>query len=258
MDGADPDRWSAVAAGWAELWGGMAEPVWETIVDLSGIASGMSALDVGCGTGDFLAHLDPCGVSTAGIDPAPEMVEFARARVPRADVRLGEADELPWPDATFDLVTSINALQFASDTAQALAELARVTRPGGHIAVANWAEADRNDLDTIEEAVARAAGEEPLPGGDLRQPGGLEDVLAESSLDVVAAGVVEVAWAVDDDRGLVRGILLGESPESVRARTPIVVAAARPFRQSSGGYRLTNAFRYAIARVPAMPSSQGR
>lgn len=147
-------------------------------------------------------------------------------------------------------MTAFNALQFAGDPLDALAELVRVTVPGGHVAVANWAEGDRNDLDTVEAAVAAAAGEEPLPDGDLRQAGGLEQLLAGAGLAVVSAGLVEVPWEPPDDAALARGVLLGEDPATMSARTPTVLAAARRFRTPAGGYRLVNAFRYAAGRTP--------
>ncbi|MEO3930813.1 class I SAM-dependent methyltransferase [Micromonosporaceae bacterium B7E4] len=250
MDGADPDRWSAVAAGWAELWGGFAEPVWRVVVAASGIGPGSRVLDVGCGGGDLLGYLDRLGAVTAGVDPAPGMVALARSRVPAADLRVGDAERLPWPDHTFALVTSVNAVQFAEDTLDALAECVRVTRPGGLVAIANWAEGRHNDLDTVERAVADAAGEDLLPDGELRQPGGLERLLADGGLDVVAAGLVPVPWYAPDDDALVRGVLLGEDPETIAAIASTVRDAARPFRQPGGGYRLDNAFRYAVGRTP--------
>jgi SAM-dependent methyltransferase len=250
LDGADPDRWSAVAAGWAELWGGFAEPAWRAVAAASRLGPGARVLDVGCGAGDFLAFAARLGASPAGIDPAPGMVELARSRLPGADVRLGGAEHLPWPDGRFDLVVSFNALQFAADLPAALAELARVATPGGSVAVANWAEGDRNDLHTVEAAVAAADGEQPPPDGETRRPGGLERLLAGGGLQVVAAGLVEVPWQAPDDDTLVRGVLLGEDPATMAARAPTVVAAARPFRTPGRGYRLVNAFRYAVGRTP--------
>jgi SAM-dependent methyltransferase len=253
MDGGNPDRWSAVAEGWTDLWGGVAEPAWRAVADATGIGPGSRVLDVGCGGGDFLAFLDSVGATPAGVDPAPGMVRLAAARVPGADVRLGSTERLPWPDKGFDVVTSFNALQFADDTLDALAELSRVAVPGGLVAISNWAERERNDLDTIEAAVAGAAGEEPSPDGDLRQPGGLEELLADGGLDVVCAGLVEVPWEAPDDGMLVRGVLLGEDPAGMAAAAPTVLAAARPFSVAGGGYRLVNAFRYAVGRTSHRP-----
>ena len=250
MNGADPERWSAVATDWAHLWGALAEPVWNLMVDSTGVGPGSRVLDVGCGAGDLLAHLAPRGAFLAGIDPAPGMVAHSRSRLPDADIRLGTADRLPWPDRQFDLVTSVNALQFAADTRAALAELIRVTVSGGHVAISNWAEADRNDLDTIEEAVSRAFGEQPLPDGDLRQPGGLDTLLQDAGLTVIASGLLDVPWYAPDDDTLAHAVLLGESAATMAARASTAITAAQAFRTATGGYRLVNAFRYAIGRRP--------
>ena len=249
MNGADPGRWSAVAESWSQLWGAFAEPAWDAVLTAAAVDRGARVLDVGCGAGDLLAHLARRGIPAAGIDPAPGMVAYARSRVPGADLRVGTADHLPWPDAGFDLAVSVNALQFAEDTLAALGELIRVTVPAGHVAVANWAEADRNDLSVIEDAVARAADEEPLPDGELRLPGGLEELLHDGGLTLVAAGIVELPWRAADDDTLVRGVLLGEDPVTMAATAPTVIAAARPFRTPDGGYTLVNAFRYAVGRT---------
>ena len=251
MDGADAGGWSAVAEGWAELWGRFAEPAWAVVLDSVNLGPGARVLDVGCGSGDLLAHLDQRGFSTAGIDPAPGMVALARDRVPAADIRSGGVEELPWAVDTFDLVTAVNALQFADDTDHALAQLVRVTVPGGAVAVVNWAGSDLNDLDAIEADLAEATGEDPRPDGDLRMPGALERLLADGGLEIVSSGLVEVPWEASDDDALVRGVLLGEDPETLAEMAPVVIAAAKAFRVPAGGYHLVNHFRYAVGRKHA-------
>jgi SAM-dependent methyltransferase len=243
MDGADADDWSSVAEGWAELWGRFAEPVWQIAMTEAGIGPGSRLLDVGCGSGDFLAYAAKLGASTAGIDPAPGMVAIARAA--GVDARHGSTEHLPWSDGEFDVVTAFNALQFAEDPVVALTEFKRV---GRMVVVANWAEGTRNDVNTVEEAVALAAGEQLPPDGPLRQPGGLEELFAESGLDVLKAGLVEVPWRAPDEETLVRGVLLGEDAATMAERAPTVLTAARPFRAADGGYLLENAFRYAVGR----------
>ncbi|WP_411701188.1 class I SAM-dependent methyltransferase [Conyzicola sp.] len=249
MDGAEEDGWSAVAAEWSDLWAASAAPAHDALIAASGIRAGSRVLDVGCGSGEFLGTLERLGATGAGVDPAPGMVALARATAPLADIRVGGAESLPWPDGSFDVVVAINALQFAEDTVEALAEFRRVLVPGGLVAVANWAEGARNDLDAIEEAVAAADGEEAGPDGDLRVAGGLEEVLVESGLEVVTAGLVEVPWTAADDETLVRGVLLGADPETKRELAPAVLAAAARFR-SGDGYMLHNAYRFAVARRP--------
>lgn len=249
MDGAEEDGWSAVADVWAELWGDFADPARERIIEETGIGPGSRVLDVGCGSGEFLATLDRLGATPSGIDPAPAMIAIAQARLSTADIRLGSADDLPWSDGTFDVVTAFNALQFADDTIGALHEFARVTRPNGLIAVANWAEGDLNDLNVIEASVAMAAGEELRPDGDLRQAGGLEELFGEAGFDVLSSGLVEVYWEAPNDDALVRGVLMGEDADTIAETEATVIDAARPFRTETGGYRLVNFFRYAIGRA---------
>ncbi|WP_022885272.1 class I SAM-dependent methyltransferase [Glaciibacter superstes] len=258
MDGADEDGWSAVAGVWAELWGDFADPARQRVISETGIGPGSRVLDVGCGSGEFLGMLDRLGATPAGIDPAPAMIALARARLPTADIRLGSAEGMPWPAATFDVVTAFNALQFAEDTLDALHEFVRVTAPNGLVAVSNWAEGARNDLNVIETSVALAAGEELRPDGELRQAGGLEELFGDAGLDVISAGLVEVCWEAPNDEVLVRGVLMGEDPDTIAATAATVIDAARPFRIEGGGYRLVNAFRYAIGRTGPQATTPAR
>lgn len=250
MDGADAEGWSDAASGWSRYWGGFSQPARLAVLDAAGVRPGDRVLDVGCGSGEFLELLAARGIRAAGIDPAPEMIALARRHAPDAELVVGTAEALPWADAAFDLVTAFNALHFADDVDAALAEAVRTTRPGGAVAVANWAEGSRNELEVIEQAVADAVDETLPPDGELREPGGLERLLAEGGLVELRAGLVPLDWVARDDAALVAGILLGEDDETIEELRPVVVAAARPFREPGGAYRLRNAFRFAAGRRP--------
>ncbi|MCS5734127.1 class I SAM-dependent methyltransferase [Herbiconiux daphne] len=244
-----PDEtWSQIAGEWSALWGSFADPVRRVLMQATGVRAGIRVLDVGSGSGEFLEMLVYAGADATGADPAPGMVELARDRVADARVVLARAEALPWSDATFDVVVAVNSLQFAGDGLEALDELTRVLVPGGRLAVANWAEHAENEIDAVEAAVAGYWGETLAPDDDLRVAGGLERLL--TGLEIVDAGLVEAEWAAADDDTLVRGVLLGEDAATQADLTPVVVTAAQPFRTAEGGYRLRNAFRYAVGRVP--------
>ncbi|WP_327085472.1 class I SAM-dependent methyltransferase [Nonomuraea sp. NBC_01738] len=105
-----------------------------------GLPDGLGWLDVGCGTGALatavLAGAEPSRV--AGVDPSYGFVAGARAAIPRAGFAVGDARALPYADGRFDVVVSGLALNFVPDPARAVAECARVVRPGGTVAACVW------------------------------------------------------------------------------------------------------------------------
>jgi len=93
--------------------------------------SGKDILECGCGTGLILERLDRFARRAAGIDLSPGMLELARSR--GLEVKEGSVTDLPFEDATFDVTCSFKVLAHVPDIGRALAEMARVTRPGGVI-----------------------------------------------------------------------------------------------------------------------------
>lgn len=101
---------------------------------------GQKVLDVACGSGTaaLVAARRYCEVT--GIDFVPELIERARNRADasglEADFTVGDAQELPFPDDTFNVVLSVYGVQFAPDQEKAAREMLRVAKPGGKIALA--------------------------------------------------------------------------------------------------------------------------
>jgi SAM-dependent methyltransferase len=111
-------------------------------VERLGIAPGARVLDVACGTGNLTIPAARKGARVHGVDIAPNLLEQARARAAAehldASFDEGDAEQLAYPDAGFDVVMSMYGAMFAPRPALVAAELARVCRPGGLIAMANW------------------------------------------------------------------------------------------------------------------------
>ncbi|SBT39457.1 class I SAM-dependent methyltransferase [Micromonospora auratinigra] len=95
------------------------------------------ALDAACGTGRHAAWLAGRGHRVTGVDSSPEMLELARAKVPEADLRLGDLRTLPVPDGGFDLVVCGLAVNHVAELPVVLSEFARVLRPGGHLVLSD-------------------------------------------------------------------------------------------------------------------------
>jgi SAM-dependent methyltransferase len=114
----------------------------ETAVEAAGIASGQEALDVACGSGNATIPAALTGASVTGLDITPELLEAARENAARAGVEIdlveGDAEQLPFEDESFDAVVSVFGCMFAPDHRATAAELARVLRPGGRMAVCAW------------------------------------------------------------------------------------------------------------------------
>lgn len=108
--------------------------------DAAGVRAGMRVLDVGCGPGALAVVLaERVGEhNVAAIDPAPHFAAACRARIPGAEVREGVAESLPWDDGTFDAAMCSLVVAWMSDPDQGIAEMARVTKPGGTVAAAMW------------------------------------------------------------------------------------------------------------------------
>jgi ubiquinone/menaquinone biosynthesis C-methylase UbiE len=106
------------------------------------VPRGARLLDVACGSGQLALIAAREGVKSTGVDIAPNWLDRARARS-RAegleiDFREGDAEAIPFPDASFDVVATVSGSMFAPRPELVAAEMARVCRPGGVIAMVNW------------------------------------------------------------------------------------------------------------------------
>jgi SAM-dependent methyltransferase len=114
----------------------------ERLCEAADVRAGERVLDVACGNGiTALAAARRYGEVT-GIDYVPALIERARERAAadrmQVDFQVGDAEALPFPPASFDVVLSSVGVMFAPNQAKAAAELLRVCRPGGRIGLASW------------------------------------------------------------------------------------------------------------------------
>ena len=114
----------------------------EAFVSRLALTPGLAVLDVACGSGNLTIPAARTGAMVTGLDLVPSLLADAArwARQERLVVSLdeGNAETLPYADAQFDVVMSMFGIMFAARPDRVAAELARVTRPGGRVALANW------------------------------------------------------------------------------------------------------------------------
>jgi SAM-dependent methyltransferase len=111
-------------------------------VQAAQVGEGNTVLDVACGSGNATIPAAETGAKVTGLDLTPELLEAGRANATEAGVEIdwveGDAEQLPFPDGSFDAVISVFGCMFAPDQAKTAAEIARVMKPGGRMGVCAW------------------------------------------------------------------------------------------------------------------------
>jgi len=235
------------------------------LIRFARLGSGARVLDVGCGIGALTGALAAVvgADRVSGVDPSEPSVVACRTRVPGADVVVAPAEQLPYPDDTFDATFSQLVVNFMSDPEAGVREMTRVTRPGGTVAACVWDYA--GDMTLLrafwdaardvaparagvadEGVVMRLCGEGEL--GELWRRSGLDDV--RSGALTVTAGYdgFEDCWAPfpsglapsgafcrslsDDDRTRLHDAFrsrlgVGDDPFELTARAWVTTGVAR-------------------------------
>ncbi|HUK45129.1 MAG TPA: class I SAM-dependent methyltransferase [Gaiellaceae bacterium] len=256
------------ATRWGPLWGARPfdwalsedrqRPTYEAALERTGLEPGRRVLDIGSGAGAFLLLVAERGGEPHGIDASDALIEFARGRLPDADLRVGEMEDLPWEDQTFDLVTGFNSFFFANDIVAALREAGRVAKPGAPIVIQVWGAHERCDIEAMKQLARpflppRPPGAPPDP--DLSQPGALQALATQAGLrpesEFDATWVLEYPDAETLGRALVAvaGLVVLAGPERERELKTAIVDGLAAYRAPNGSYRLSNEFHYLIARA---------
>lgn len=184
------------AQAYGRFMGRYSEPLAAVFADWVGVRPGERALDVGCGPGALTGVLiDRLGVAqVAAADPSPPFVEAIQSRFPDLAVHRAPAEQLPFGDDEFDQALAQLVVHFMQDPVTGLAEMARVTRPGGQVSACTWDLAgDRSPLNPLWSAARRldpmVTDESHLPGA---REGDLEELATEAGLTDVTSGEIAV------------------------------------------------------------------
>ncbi len=250
--------WGTAPQDWADIMEPLMYPLHLAAVQALSPLSGLSVLDAGCGSGGMLRLVAGHGARVSGLDASAALLDVARGHLPEADLRTGDIGELPYDDASFDVVTAFNSIQYAADAKTAVAELARVTRAGGRVGIGTWGEPERCQTEVLFARLRQLA--PPPPGAAaplaVSAPGVVEDLLAAAGLEPCAAGEadcpfsypeLDTGWRGQAAAGPVQRVIQVAGADATRAAFD---QAHAPYRQPDGSYRQQNVFRYVIARKP--------
>jgi ubiquinone/menaquinone biosynthesis C-methylase UbiE len=177
------DRFARTAARVAARQDSRAARLAEEVRDFARTKGDERALDVGTGAGALALALAPFVREVVGVDPVPELLELARERAaPNTEFVEGDGTALTFPDAGFDLAGTHRTLHHVGRPDLVVAELSRVTRPGGHVLVVDQlAPDDPAEAAVLHEfeTVRDSSHERLLTDAELR------DLFAASGLDLV-------------------------------------------------------------------------
>jgi SAM-dependent methyltransferase len=256
------------ASRWGPLWGArpadwaLSEdrqlPTYTAALERTGLEPGARVLDIGCGAGAFLQLVAERGAEPHGLDASESLVAFVRARIPEADVRVGEMEQLPWDDDAFDLVTGFNSFFFANDMVAALREAGRVAKSGAPVVIQVWGRHEHCDLEAMKLLARPFLPPRPAdaaPDPDLSEPGLLRALATEAGL--TPEDEFDATWTLEypdaDTLGravvAVAGLAILAGPEREDELRTAIVEGLSPFRAADGSYRLSNEFHYVIAQA---------
>jgi SAM-dependent methyltransferase len=252
------ELWGRDPQTWADYQEPQMRPMYDAALDALEPLAGKALLDAGCGAGLVVRLAADRGAAVSGLDASAPLLKVARGRTPAADLRTGEIQALPYSDASFDIVTAFNSIQYATDPAAAVRQLARVCRPGGHVTIGVWGDPDRCQTEAL---FARLRSLAPPPPGTpaplaVSDPGMVESLLEKAGLTLAGGGEAPVgftyadheqAWTAHTSAGPLRKVIDIAGPDAVRQVLYDVLEADR---KPDGQLRQDNIFRYILATKP--------
>lgn len=139
-----------VAEAYEQMMGRFSRQLAPLFVRFAGVSDGDVVLDVGCGTGALAATIASMtrAAKIFGIDPSAAFIQWARSQItdPRVNIEWGDAQHLPYADASFDRCLALLIVNFIPDAVKAAQEMRRVAKPGGIVATTMWDASPANEL----------------------------------------------------------------------------------------------------------------
>lgn len=249
--------WGAAAKDWAELFEPMSKPIWVAMLDSVEVKKGTRFLDLGCGGGGSSILANERGAQVSGLDAAEALIAIARDRVPEGEFRVGDLEELPYDNNSFDVAFASMSIMFAANPSIALREMGRVTASGGQVTVGIWGKSEDCEYRHILKAVADSL-PSPPPGNEpfaYSGSGILEGMMVSAELKIIDSGEagapfrfrdLQILWKIISSAGPLQSAkqVIGE-----RKLKEAIIRAAEPFQTANGEILFNNRFRFVTAVV---------
>jgi ubiquinone/menaquinone biosynthesis C-methylase UbiE len=246
--------WNAASEGYEKVVGPLTAQSAEATLDAAGVTPGCRVLDVCTGHGVLALAASKRAAKVSAIDLAEAMVAAARRNAPAAECVQGDAQDLPYPDNTFDAVICGYGISHVPQANRALAEMRRVLRAGGRVAISVWEQPSPNNGFGLVMGAVKAHGrlDALLPQGpaffQFGDQESLKATLARADFVDVNATAIPLVLPLDRATGLMdavlkgtvraRALLLAQDDAALTAiRTAVTQEVARLF-ESEDGFRV--------------------
>lgn len=245
----EQEGWKRAAGSYEHWWSSLTRSFVEDLVEAAGVRRGMDVLDLACGPGYVSEAAAARGANTIGTDFSSEMIDIARRRLPSLRFEVGDAQQIDFPDASFDAVLNNFGILHLPDPERSLAESRRVLRRGGRLGFTVWADPKggpgaRIVADAIEAhadlTIAIPKGPDPLRFAEVDA---CRDALAEAGFDPrsVRFTAHTVSWWIPSET------FLFEAERDGGVRTAAILGAQPPERLE----RIREAIERGVAAYPA-------
>jgi SAM-dependent methyltransferase len=184
------------------------------LLDAAAVGRGQSLLDVACGPGFVAAAATERGAMARGLDFSAAMLRVARTRHPAIAFDRGDAEALPYPDDSFDVVVSNFGIHHVPQPRLALQQAHRVLRARGSLAFTIWAAPAENIawklvFDAIRRCGDLSATHAPAPGGGFAAPPDCETALEWAGFTQIGSRKLTGVWRQPDGQGLLGALRSG-------------------------------------------------
>jgi len=270
------EGWQRVAGKYDAAWASSTRQFIPPLLDAAEVSKGMSVLDVGCGPGYVSAAAAARGANARGLDFSKEMIGIAQRMFPGIEFQEGDAQNLPFVNATFDRVLANFTLLHVSDPERACAEACRVLKPVGKFGFTVWAAPEENPYaKMIDDAIREHADVEvDLPAGPPHHLfSGREDfrrALAQAGFDgeSMIFKVHSIYWNVPTTRfpfdaehaaGVrTAGLLARQTPARLHAIQSAIEESVRCYAKGDGFAIPTSAYIIAASKKERIAKEEER
>lgn len=250
------ELWGRRPKDWSSIQEATVNSAYEYALQFLKPTSSDKLLDVGCGSGLFSSLVQAKGADMTGIDASAALIERAKGSYPDIRFLIGEMEDLPFADNTFDIVCGFNSIQYAESVRNALLEGKRVLKERGKLAIMIWGNKEDCEAASYLKAVGNLLPPSP-PGAAgpfaLSENRLLEKTLEEAGLRIIDNTDVTSIWDYPNTDIALKGLLSAEPVAKAIENSGFkkvyeaVVEAIQPYILKNGSVVYKNKFRVVIA-----------